>query len=147
VFGGLYLPHLRFALYRHLIAAQTILDRHATPRHNPAWTRADWNFDGAAEHVLNTPELLLAFTPGGAVEQMWLKRAGFNLCDTLTRRREAYHANIAGGAGGGTKLEDQIGAKEEGLEAHLVYDRRVRETFAEWLLPPDTDFASYLRRL
>src|SRR5690606_18608600 len=117
VFGGLYLPHLRFALYRHLVAAQTILDRHAPARRNPAWVRDDWNFDGAPEHLLNTPELLLAFTAGGAVEQMWLKRAGFNLCDTLTRRREAYHAGIAGGPDGGSKLEDQIAAKEDGLEA------------------------------
>lgn len=143
VFGGLYLPHLRFALYRHLVAAQTILDRHASARRNPVWARTDWNFDGTPEHILNTPELLLAFTAGGAVEQLWLKRAGFNLCDTLTRRREAYHANIAGGPGGGTKLEDQIGSKEAGLEAHLVYDRRVRETCAEWLLPEATDFDAY----
>src|SRR5690606_27315519 len=68
-----------------------------------------------------------------------------NLCDTLTRRRESYHANIAAGGGGreGTKLEDQIAAKESGLESYLIYDRRVRETFAEWFLPQDTTFDAW----
>ena len=143
VFGGLYLPHLRFGLYRHLIAAQALLDRKLLARRSVAWESSDWNYDGEVEHLLHLRHALLAFTAGGAVDQLWLKRTGINLCDTLTRRREAYHAAIASGPGGGTKLEDQIRSKEEGLEAHLVYDRRVRETCAEWLLPVDTDFDAY----
>src|SRR5690606_22534367 len=129
-----------FALYRHLIAAQALLDGRALSRRAATWERTDWNYDGRAEHLLNTPGLLAGFTAGGAVEQLWLKRTGLNLCDTLTRRREAYHERIAGGTDGGTKLEDQIAAKEQGLESYLVYDKRVRETFAEWLLPPETGF-------
>jgi len=140
VFGGLYLPHLRFGLYTHLIAAQTILDKQLLARKSSTWQSTDWNFDGRAEHLLQTRALMLAFTSGGAIDQFWLKRTGLNLCDTLTRRREAYHANIASGGGGGTKLEDQIGAKEAGLESYLTYDRRVRETCSEWFLAPATSF-------
>jgi alpha-amylase len=143
VFGGLYLPHLRFALYRHLIAAQKLLDAKVLARKSAAWEKTDWNFDGRTEHLLNTRALQLSFTAGGAVDQLWLKRTEINLCDTLTRRREAYHANIATGGGGGTKLEDQIGAKEQGLESFLIYDHRVRETCSEWLLPPGTPFEAY----
>ena len=152
VFGGLYLPHLRFALYRHLIAAQKILDAKifagkktaknaVTATHT--WEKTDWNFDGRDEYLLNTPALLIAFTADGAVDQLWLKRTEINLCDTLTRRQESYHGFIASGPGGGTKLEDQIGAKEQGLEAYLIYDRRVRETFAEALYPAETTFEDY----
>lgn len=143
VFGGLYLPHLRFGLYRQLIAAQRILDAKLLARKTAVWEETDWNFDGRVEHLLHTPTLMLGFTAEGAIDQFWLKRTGLNLCDALTRRREAYHAHIATGGGGGTKLEDQIGAKEEGLESYLIYDRRVRETCAEWLLPPETSFAAY----
>lgn len=141
VFGGLYLPHLRFALYRHLIAAQKILDKKTAETHT--WEKTDWNYDGRAEYILNTPAQQIAFTAGGAVEQLWLKRTEINLCDALTRRREAYHGFIGSGPGGGTKLEDQIGAKEQGLEAYLIYDRRVRETFAEIALPAGTPFEEY----
>ncbi len=146
VFGGLYLPHLRFGLYHHLIAAQRILDTRLLAREPAVWEATDWNYDGHVEYFLHTPTQLLAFTAGGAIDQFWFKRTGLNLCDTLTRRREAYHENVVTGPGGGTKLEDQIAAKEEGLDAYLIYDRRVRETCAEWLLPPDTSFETYRRQ-
>lgn len=146
VFGGLYLPHLRFALYRHLIAAQSILDGKALARRSHAWHTSDWNFDGRPGHLLKTRALLLSFTAAGSVDQLWLKRAGINLCDTLTRRPEAYHARIASGNGEGTRLEEQVAAKEAGLEAFLVYDKRVRETLTEWALPPGTPFAAYRRQ-
>lgn len=143
VFGGLYLPHLRFGLYRQLIAAQRLLDEELLAGAPLVWEETDWNYDGRVEHLLHTRAQLLAFTAGGAIDQLWLKRTGLNLCDTLTRRREAYHVNVVSGAGGGSKLEDQIGAKEEGLDSYLIYDQRVRETCAEWLLPPDTAFEAY----
>jgi hypothetical protein len=143
VFGGLYLPHLRFGLYTHLIAAQKLLDKKLLARKTAVWEPCDWNYDGRVEHLLHTRALLLAFTADGAIDQFWLKRTGLNLCDTLTRRREAYHANVASGGGGGTKLEDQIAAKEAGLESYLIYDRRIRETCTEWFLPPDTSFEAW----
>ena len=147
VFGGLYLPHLRFGLYRQMIAAQKRMDS-VLLRGGLAstWEASDWNFDGRVEHLLNTKLFFLSFTADGSVDQFWLKTTGINLCDTLTRRREAYHEFIASGPQGGTKLENQIGAKEAGLEHLLVYDRRVRETFSEWLLPSDTSFDAYRRQ-
>jgi alpha-amylase len=143
VFGGLYLPHLRFALYRQLIAAQKLMDPVLLAGASHAWEASDWNFDGQDEYLLNTRRFLISFTAGGAVDQFWLKRTGINLCDTLTRRREAYHEFIVSGARGGAKLEDQIRAKEEGLVNFLTYDRRIRESFSEWLLPSQTPFEDY----
>ena len=146
VFGGLYLPHLRFALYRELIAAQKQLDALCLNGESHSWESSDWNFDGRAEHLLNTEKFFFAFTADGAVDQFWLKKTGINLCDTLTRRSEAYHAFIISGPQGGTKLENQIVAKEEGLQNFLIYDRRIRETFSEWLLPAETPFDVYQRQ-
>ncbi len=143
VFGGLYLPHLRFALYRQLIAAQKKMDPVLLSGAPYAWEETDWNFDGRSEHLLNTERFLLSFAADGAVDQFWLKRTGINLCDTLTRRPEAYHASIVSGPGEGSKLEHQLTAKEEGLQSFIVYDRRTRETFSEWLLPPDASFEDY----
>lgn len=144
VFGGLYLPHLRFALYRHLIAVQTALDERAFAETGQrAFHEAvDWNCDGETEHLLHTPFFLVAFSARGEVEALWLKKTGVNLADTLTRRPEAYHAALGGG-GGGTKLEDQLGAKEANLGDHLVYDRKVRNSLAERFLPAGTPFSAY----
>src|SRR5690606_26564417 len=114
------------ALYRHMIAAQAMLDAAPPVRKGPAWEALDWDYDGRTDHQLNTGALLMTFTPAGSVDQFWLKRTGLNLCDTLTRRREPYHDRIAAGGGGGTKLEDGLGAKEAGLESFLIYDKRAR---------------------
>ncbi len=146
VFGGLYLPHLRFAVYRQLIKAQQQLDPVRLGGAPFVWEESDWNFDGRAEYLLNTVPFFLAFTAEGAVDQFWLKRTGVNLCDTLTRRREAYHEFITSGPQSGTKLENQIRAKEEGLSAFLVYDRRLRHSFSEWLLPSGTTFDAYKKQ-
>jgi hypothetical protein len=143
VFGGLYLPHLRFALYRQLIAAQKQMDSVLLDGKPYVWEETDWNFDGRLEHLLNTERFLLSFTAEGAVDQFWLKRTGINLCDTLTRRPEAYHGSLVAGPGEGNKLENQIVAKEEGLVDFLIYDKRTREDFAEWVLPPQTSFEDY----
>ena len=143
VFGGLYLPHLRFALYHHLIAAQKGLDPIWSSKKSYTWEEGDWDFDGKNEFLLNTSSFLVSFDSSSAVDQFWLKRTGINLCDTLTRRLEAYHTFIASGPSGGAKLEEQIRSKEAGLENELVYDQRVRKTFSEWYLPSDTDFQTY----
>src|SRR5690606_9896424 len=72
VFGGLYLPHLRFGLYQQLIAAQRLLDAEWRARESVRWEETDWNYDGRVEHLLHTPAQLLAFTAGGAIDQFWL---------------------------------------------------------------------------
>lgn len=152
VFGGLYLPHLRFALYRNLIAAQKVLDRAlfgpsdapvggAAP--DPVWEVHDWNCDGKPEYTLNSPEVYLSFTHRGEIDQFWLKQTGINLADTLTRRHEAYHDLLGGSSEGGTKLENSLGEKEAGLRGHLVYDRRLRHAQADVYLAPGTPFREY----
>jgi hypothetical protein len=149
VFGGLYLPHLRFALYRNLIAAQRVLDASLFKPGGPApaepvWEVRDWNCDGLMEYTLNSPEAYLSFTLNGELDQFWLKRTGINLVDTLTRRFEAYHENLGGGAGGGTKLENQLAEKEANLRSYLVYDGRTRHSLADLYLVPGTGLSDYL---
>ncbi len=144
VFGGLYLPHLRFGLYRNLVAAQKILDAEA-PKDSvwPQWEIQDWNCDGKLEYSLNTPEAYISFSQQGEIDQFWLKASGFNLVDTLTRRFEAYHAFVGGQGEAGDKLENQLGEKESGLRGYLVYDRKIRRSVSDVYLKPGTDFQEY----
>ena len=48
-FGGIYLPHLRNAVYRELIEADTLLDAVDPPERLPAVVTRDWDFDGRDE--------------------------------------------------------------------------------------------------
>lgn len=144
VFGGLYLPHLRFALYRNLIQAQRILDAAALQgREVPSYEVTDWNCDGKPEHCLNSPEVYLSLTHNGEIDQFWLKETGINLSDTLTRRYEAYHDQVGGKAEAGTKLENTLGEKEQGLRSYLIYDRKLRRSLSDVFLKPDASFADY----
>lgn len=53
---------------------------------------------------------------------------------------------MSGPQGAEDKLENQLSAKEEGLQDFLIYDRRTREDFSEWLLPSDASFEDYRRQ-
>ncbi len=144
VFGGLYLPHLRFALYRELIKAQRLLDVGLfASKEEPLWEVVDWDCDGKPEYTLNSHEVYLSLTHDGEINQFWLKDTAINLSDTLTRRFEAYHELIGGKGEAGTKLENSLGEKEANLRGYLIYDKRMRRSLADLYLKPGTEFKDY----
>ncbi len=63
IFGGLYLPHLRSALYRHLIKAESIAGD--LLREYPKIVRGDFDFDSNDDVVISTKRLTLAATELG----------------------------------------------------------------------------------
>jgi alpha-amylase len=85
VFGGIYLPHLRRALWGELLAAEAGL--------KPAAWAADLDGDGFPEHFFRTGEAVFAWCPrdGGVLRELSLGAWGVNLGDVLARRLEAYH--------------------------------------------------------
>ncbi len=94
VFGGLYLPHLRRAVWEQLAAAERAL-RRGEP---PAVERLDQDGDGAEELWAHSARWSALVSParGGGIEELTFLEAGVNLADVLTRRRESYH-EAAGG--------------------------------------------------
>ncbi len=142
VFGGLYLSHLRRAVYAHLIAAEELTDRLAGL--TPSVMLRDVDGDGRAEAMLKTPAMSLTVDPdeGGTVTEWNLYGARLNLLDTLARRREPYHEKLkakqlqAAVPEGGmpASIHDILGVKEENLAAHLVYDDHRRSAFLDCAL-------------
>ena len=130
VFGGLYAPHLRAAVYQALIEAEAIVDKLDPPR---GARRMDLNLDGADEIILSNGSLGAVVTPadGGVVAEIAYRPRAFNAVNSLRRRPEAYHARLQeAGRGGGTEsIHDRLVAKEAGLERFLVYDRYHRAAF------------------
>jgi len=89
VFGGLYLPHLRAAIWRNLAAAEREL-RAGEPL---AVERLDVDGDGFEELWIHSGKFSALVSPrrGGAIEEYTLFDTGINYANALTRRREAYH--------------------------------------------------------
>ena len=152
-FGGLYLPHLRNAVYRNLIQAHNALDE-AEGRTGPrvAIEAGDFNLDARQEVRLEN-DLLVAFVrpaQGGHVYELDVRHAAVNLLATLDRRPEAYHAAIAAAAGSGTDtyngppaILDKVVLKQAGLGDLLVYDRHPRKALVDHFLAPRTTLEDF----
>jgi alpha-amylase len=130
-FGGIYLPHLRSAVYEHLIAAENLV-LEAMPR--PAnWLEgetADHNLDGTPEVCLQNSRLAAYFHPagGGALYELDLRPIRLNLLATLTRRPEAYHDAIRHHHG-------QVW-KQGNLDHMLQYDGYLRKSLIDHFYEP-----------
>src|SRR5208282_526865 len=116
VFGGLYLNHLRFALYQNLIESEKCADALLPPL--PYGIKAqltDFNKDGYDEVVVESSgfHALVEPSQGGTLGELDYLKRPINLSDTLTRRREAYHSKLlnmaqSGHAGGGVASIHEI---------------------------------------
>ncbi|RMF88657.1 MAG: DUF1926 domain-containing protein [Planctomycetota bacterium] len=137
-FGGIYLPHLRNAIYRHLIRADNALER--LERGETPWIDAvagDFNFDGRQEVCLANDRLAAWIDPrfGGRMYELDLRQFEHNLLATMTRRPEAYHAKVLAGAhqqhDGCASIHDRVVFKQEGLDRRICYDRYQRKSLID----------------
>jgi len=142
VFGGLYLAHLRRAVYRHLMTAEQLLQQ-ASGR-LPAREFLDLDGDGHREGLLRSRSLSVVVDPAenGTVTELDCYSKAINLVDTLARRYEPYHEKLGGkrlapvarGGQAPTSIHELLGVKEEGLEAILAYDDHRRSCFIDYAL-------------
>jgi alpha-amylase len=141
VFGGLYLPHLRDAIYREILLGEEKLER--AVRGNGPWAEeevTDYDGDGYDEVILRSDRLSLFISPqhGGAVTEIDDRASHRNLVNGLARRREAYHEKIGSpdrpDDGSVRTIHDSIASKEAHLERYLLYDRSERFCLIDHLL-------------
>lgn len=141
IFGGLYLPHLRDAIYENLLLAERIVeDRDLATEHY------DLDFDGHKEFVLRNRRLAAFFAPadGGTLIELDSYPHAANLTNTLSRYEEAYHitaqTTAAPKEGDTPSIHDMnrsLSAEEREL---LVYDAYRRSSFRDALLPQSTAY-------
>ena len=124
VFGGLYLPHLRNAIWRQLAIAEHVLRQ----GESLACDELDLDYDGYAELWLHSSQFAALISPhrGGSIEVLTRFSDLTNLADVLTRRRESYHEvpKQAHGDGG----QDKSGG------THSIHDIEKASRLTE--LPP-----------
>jgi len=133
VFGGVYLPHLRSAVEKHLILAETICDRELRDYSQP---------DKYNPHAVTLQNHLLRVQiqpdKGGAVAAVDIRQAGFNIVNIMSRSREPYHTRLLEAAAKGKKqddshasIHDRLVVKEEGLTEKLATDKYSRYCFID----------------
>ncbi len=146
IFGGLYLPHLRSALWEHLIEADRICDSIAKSK--PESELVDIDGDGEPEVRLYGKTMAVTVKPDtGRIDDIEIYRPAINLVDTLSRRPEAYHKLIATAiseaeAESGS-IHDAVLVKEPNLENLLVYDRYLRKCAIDHLLHDSDDLPAF----
>jgi alpha-amylase len=152
VFGGLYLPHLRHALYENLIKAESLYDQEM--HREKVWIeleKLDFNGDGDEEIFLKTPDTVYLFsTRGGSLLEMDYRPKAFNLLDTLARREEGYHRKILEeqeqAAEDRTRsIHEIFDSKESGLDQYLHFDQYRRASFLDHFIAEPMDFESFRR--
>ena len=149
VFGGLYLPHLRDAVWRNLAQAEAGL----RAGEGLAWEVLDLDGDGNDEIWIHCAAFSLLISParGGAVEEYTVFAEGINYANTLTRRREAYLDLALERAAEHPASEEGAAASIHDIEEGLRLDVRPpvdpddRALFVDRLLPRGVTLEEYAR--
>jgi hypothetical protein len=136
VFGGLYSPHLRTALWRSLIQAESSADAIAhRGRHYATVESIDFDADGREEVYFCSERYAAILSPddGATISALDCRRSNAALINSLCRRPESYHAALknltAKNPQGVQSIHEQTRAKEAGLERFLQYDRWPQNAF------------------
>ncbi len=147
VFGGLYSPHLRTAVWGSLAQAEAIADglTHRKQQYAEA-EKLDFDADGRDEIYLTSDRYAALIDPddGATVSALDFRPPNVTLINSLARRPESYHAklrNLPANQGPGVQsIHDQVRTKEEGLERWLHYDRWPRNSFRLLLFGRDKNY-------
>jgi hypothetical protein len=147
VFGGLYLPHLREAIWRHLALAERELRR----GEQLSVEVLDLDGDGHDEIWIHSDQFSSLLSPhrGGAIEEYTIFASGINYANTLTRRREAYHDTALDNQAEVTRNEESGTPTIHDIEQGLRLDQRPpldadpRALFVDRVLPSGLAFEPY----
>ncbi|NOZ92980.1 MAG: DUF1926 domain-containing protein [Dictyoglomi bacterium] len=126
VFGGLYLPHLRRAIYENLIKAE--MEALGDSKRIEVIEK-DFDSDGYPEVIVRRPELFAVVdTEHGALIELDFYAKAENLINVMSRYKEAYHDKVYEAVSpdelDGTKtIHEVVLAKEKDLAKYLVYDK------------------------
>ncbi len=165
-FGGIYLPHLRNAVYSHLIQADLVLRALTDPRDRstmldgepqptpPATvvdaTAGDFDFDAMQEVRLTSDLFTLFVAPGrgGRIYEWDVHRISHNLLATMQRRPEAYHRKVLAGPSHASEsvasIHDRVVFKQADLDKRIGYDRFPRKSMMDHFLDNDANLQAVM---
>jgi 4-alpha-glucanotransferase len=140
LFGGIYLNHLRHALYEHILKAESIFLKRKKIKGTVILENDFWN-EGRKQILIRNKEQSVMIIPylGGTVSEFGLYGKAFNIFNTLPRRYEAYHKTLQDFNEETenaidnkiASIHDRIKIKEKNLKQFLVYDSSRRYSFKD----------------
>ncbi len=142
LFGGLYLPHLRRAIWHNLLALEAALDGVSPPL---TFERRDLDSDGHEEIFLRGADLLAVVRADGdaALAELSSRALAHNFGDTLRRHDEAYHDKLLATHGqqaphgGIASAHDRVAFRHDIAPADAEPDSRPRGMFVDCWHPAD----------
>jgi alpha-amylase len=142
VFGGLYLPHLRNAVYESLLKAENVCNKNLLKQ--AGWTVADFDADCGNEYLYEskTHNIYVSPSKGGTIFEFDLLKINRNFSDVLTRRYEAYHKVLRDNINNAVVANDNeqevhtihgngVKVKEAGLDKYLCFDSHRKASLAD----------------
>jgi alpha-amylase/alpha-mannosidase (GH57 family) len=143
VFGGIYLPHLRRAIWKNLIRANSHVKTGNFVK--------DIDFDGRDEVFIENGSFYAVFKPsyGGALFELSSKKKAVNYNDVLARRWEHYHevpesATPEEDVEGGVASIHELGKRiPDEIRRELAYDNHLRAILQDHFLDPETTLDEY----
>jgi alpha-amylase len=162
LFGGIYMTHVRSAIYHYLLKAENAADR--TRYGTKPWQHyefTDFDRDTHNELIIESDQQNLYIDPqrGGSIFEWDIRRSAHNLTSVMTRREESYHQTLreyeqgrrASSQMGGTQTggdepgspHTTIRTKEPGLDQYLILDRYRRSSLIDHFLPPGLPLDSF----
>jgi len=169
LFGGIYMAHVRTAIYHHLIAAENIAD--ATRYGSTHWQRyefTDFDRDTQNELLVESDQQNVYLDPqrGGTLFEWDLRRSTHNMISAMTRRLESYHQTLREheqerrrkhGATSEQNVTQTVGqgenepasphttvrTKEHDLDRYLIIDRYRRTSLIDHFLPSGLTLSSF----
>ncbi len=168
LFGGIYMAHVRTAIYQHLIAAENIADatRHGS-EHWQTYEFTDFDRDTQNELLLESDQQNVYLDPqrGGTLFEWDMRRSMHNMISGMTRRQESYHQtlreheqerrrkhatteqNVTQTVGQGesepASPHTTVRTKEHDLDRYLVIDRYRRTALIDHFLPSGLTLAGF----
>ncbi len=169
LFGGIYMAHVRAAIFHHLIKAENTAD-HEThgDAHWQHYEFTDFDRDTQNELLVESDQQNIYIDPhrGGSIFEWDMRRSVHNLTCVMTRRQESYHQtlreheqerrrkNAAQSQQNLTQTTGQadsepasphttVRTKEPDLDRYLVIDRYRRASLIDHFLPSGLDLTSF----
>lgn len=141
IFGGLYLPHLRQAIYFHLLEAEKGIGLKS------GWEPTDYDFDGKEEIFYRHQLYNLIIKPsfGGSLIELDFKPLSRNLSNVLARWPEAYH-HYSAEESEGKSIHELARRRPENYEIYLRYDHYPRYSFLDHFFPPTNTFENWSQK-
>ncbi len=149
VFGGLYLPHIRQAVYSNLLEAEQKLNQ-LEKSVGLKVREFDFDSDGSNEILASNEHYSSVFKPsrGGTLVELSLLEDKFSLTDTLSRRREGYHHKLEQKESEKSdhktaSIHDRVLSKEKNLDQYLISDWYLKRCFIDHFFSEDVSFDEF----